>query len=174
MKTIRRVGLVAVSAMASLAFLGVTSAAAFPPAGTAVSGVDDGRGIDFGTLTSCRASLSGHVTGHEMFGGGTISVDQISFTGCSSGATVTANDLPWTIGTDATLGAVLYPNDVSITTSRGTCRYSGDLLGYTNGSGTWFLNGPVFQRAAGCGGADQLATRIGARLSDAQGNPVGL
>jgi hypothetical protein len=53
-----------------------------PPAvGTAVTGVDGGRGIDFGGLTTCRASLAGHVTGLEMFGGGTISVDRISFTG---------------------------------------------------------------------------------------------
>ena len=174
MYTIKRVGFAVVSALASLAFLGVTSAAAFPPVGSAVSGVDNGRGISIGGLTTCGVSFNGHVTGLETFGGGTISVDRISFTGCSSGATVTANDLPWTLGTDATLSSVLYPNDVSITTSRGTCRYSGDLLGYTNGAGTWFLNGPVFQRAAGCGGADQLTTSVGAQLRDSQGNPVGL
>jgi hypothetical protein len=114
------------------------------------------------------------MTGVETFGGGTISIDRISFSGCSSGATVTANALPWTLGTDATLAAVLYPNDVSIATSRGTCRYSGDLLGYTSGTGVWFLNGPVFQRAAGCGGADQLSTRVTLHLSDPAGNPVGL
>lgn len=173
MDTIKRIGLAVVCAGA-IALVAATPAAAFPPVGTTVTGVDDGRGIDFGALTNCRASLRGHVTGQEMWGGGTISVDRVAFTGCSSGAAVTANDLPWTLGTAPTLAAVMYPNHVSITTSRGTCRYSGDLQGYTNGSGTWFLSGHVFQRAAGCGGADQLPTRVTLRLTDANGNPVGL
>jgi hypothetical protein len=173
MDTIKRFGLAVVCA-GSLALVAVTPAAAFPPIGTAVTGVDDGRGIDFGGVTTCRMSLGGRVTSLETFGGGTIAVDRISFTGCSSGATAIANSVPWTIGTDATLAAVLYPNDVSITTSRGTCRYSGDLLGATNGSGTWFLTGPVFQRTTGCGGADQLPTRVALRLTDPAGNPLGL
>jgi hypothetical protein len=145
-----------VCAVGMLAFLGVGSAAAFPPIGTAVTGADDGRGFDFGGLTTCSVSVGGHVTGQEQFGGGSISLDQVSFTACSSGATVTVNALPWTLGTAPTLSAALFPADVNITTSQGTCRYSGSLLGYTNGSGTWFFTEPVFQRTAGCGGADQL------------------
>jgi hypothetical protein len=173
MTTIKRIGLAMVCA-GSLALVAVTPAAAFPPIGTPVTGVDDGRGIDYGALANCSVSLRGHVTGVEMWGGGTISVDRISFTGCSSGATVTANAMPWTIGTDPTLASVLYPNDVTITTSRGTCRYSGDLLGSTNGAGTWSLIGPVFRRTAGCGGGDQFTSRVGLRMSDSNGNPLGL
>jgi hypothetical protein len=173
MNTIKRIGLAMVCA-GSLTLIAAAPAAAFPPIGTAVTGVDDGRGIEYAGLTTCSTSLSGHVTGVEMFGGGSISVDRISFTGCSSGAAVAANSLPWTIGTDATTASVLYPNDVTITTSRGTCRYSGDLLGTTNGSGTWNLIGPVFQRSAGCGGADQFTNRVSLRLFDSEGNPLGM
>jgi hypothetical protein len=173
MNTFKRFGLALVCA-GSLALVAVTPAAAFPPIGTAVTGVDDGRGIDFGALTNCRASLSGHITGVEMWGGGTIGVDRISFTGCSSGVRVTANALPWTIGTDPTLASVLYPNDVNITTSRGTCRYSGSLLGSTNGAGTWWFIADIYQRAAGCGGPEQFTNRAAFRLSDANGNPLGL
>jgi hypothetical protein len=173
-KRIKSVGLIAMSALGLLASLGVQSAAAFPPVGTEVSGVDDGRGIDFGGLTTCRVSMSGRVTGLETFGGGTISFDRVSFAGCSAGATVSANALPWTLGTSSTLTAGLFGVDVSITTSRGTCRYSGGLLGYTNGAGTWFLNGDVYQRVAGCGGARQLTARLTEHVRDADGNPVGL
>jgi hypothetical protein len=171
--TIKRVAVAAACATGSLALLGVSSAAAFPPVGTAVTGVDDGRGIEFRGLTTCHASLSGRVTSLEMFGGGAISVERVSFTGCG-GASVTANGLPWTLGTDATTAAVLFTPDVSITTSRGTCRYSGDLLGATNGSGRWSLIGDVYQRAAGCGGPGQSTASVALRLTDSNGNPVGL
>jgi hypothetical protein len=174
MNTIVRVAVAAVCAVGSLAWLGVGSAAAFPPVGSVVRGVDDGRGIAFGGLTTCRVSLSGRVTRVEMFGGGAIEVDRVSFTGCSSSTTVTANSLPWTLGTDALAAAALYTPDVSITTSRGTCRYSGNLLGTTNGAGTWNLIGDVYLQAGGCGGAGQLTTRVALRLTDSNGNPVGM
>jgi hypothetical protein len=172
MSTIRRIALIGACVLGSLALLGVPSAAAFPPIGTPVTGADDGRGIDFGGVTNCRLSLNGRVTGQETFGGGTIGVDRIAFTGCSSGATVSVNALPWTLGTAPTLASIFYVVDVNITTSRGTCRYSGDLLGYSNGIDTWFVTGPLFQRSAGCGAAEQLDTHVGVQPTDPDGNPV--
>jgi hypothetical protein len=34
--------------------------------------------------------------------------------------------------------------------------------------------GRARERAAGCGGADQLTARVGERLSDPEGTPIGL
>jgi hypothetical protein len=172
MNTIKRIGLAVVCA-GSLALVVAAPAAAFPPVGTDVTGVEGGRGIEFGALTTCGVSLSGVVTRQEMFGGGEIRVDRIAFTGCSSGASVTANALPWSLGADPTAAAGLGPVDVNITTSRGACRYSGNLLGSITELGSWFVSGDVRQRAAGCGGADQLATSVGLRVRDSEGNPVG-
>jgi hypothetical protein len=85
---------------------------------------------------------------------------------------VTANGLPWTLGTAPNLAAAFYTPDVNITTTRGTCRYSGSMQGWTNGTGTWFLNGHVFRRTAGCSG--DLPTRVTLSLRDSEGRPVGL
>jgi hypothetical protein len=172
MNALKRIGAAGVCA-ASLVVAAATPAAAFPPIGSSVTGTSDGRGIDFGALTTCRMSLSGRVTGHEMWGGGTIAFDRIAFTNCSSGATVTANALPWTLGTGPTLAAAMYPPDVDIATGRGTCRYSGYLLGSTDGAGTWWQTGDVYMRTAGCGGAEDLPTRVTLSLRDSDGKPVG-
>ena len=173
MFTMKRIGVGAVCA-AALALAAAAPAAAFPPVGTAVSGEADARGFDFGALTTCRLTLGGQVTSQEMWGGGTIRVDRVAFTDCSNGATVTANGLPWTLGTASNLAAAFYPPDVNITTARGTCRYSGSMQGWTNGSGTWFLNGDVYRRTAGCGGFDDLRTRVTLNLRDSDGRPIGL
>jgi hypothetical protein len=171
MATIKKVRLAAMCA-GSLALVAAAPAAAFPPVGSTVTGVDDGRGFDFGALTTCHVSLGGTVTSQDPWGGGTIRVDRTSFTGCTSGVTVTANSLPWTLGTDSTAAAALYPLDVNITTSRGTCRYSGSLLGSTNGAGTWWFTESVFKRTSGCGGADDLRTRVTLNLRDSAGQPL--
>jgi len=173
MTTMRRLGAGALCATA-LALAAAAPAAAFPPVGTAVTGEADTRGFDFGALATCRLTLGGQVTGHEMFGGGTIRLDRLAFTDCSNGATVTANSLPWTLGTAPSLAAAFYPTDVNITTARATCRYAGSMQGWTNGTGTWFLNGDVFRRTAGCGRVDQLRTRVTLSLRDSDGRPVGL
>jgi hypothetical protein len=173
MLIIKKLGLAAMCA-GSLALVAAMPAAAFPPVGSTVTGVDDGRGFDFGALTTCHVSLGGTVTSQDPWGGGGIRVNRVSYTGCTSGVTVTANSLPWTLGTDPTLAAALYPLDVSITTSRGTCRYSGSLLGSTNGAGTWWFTESVFKRTSGCGGADDLRTRVTLNLRDSTGRPVRL
>jgi hypothetical protein len=169
--TIKRFGLAVVCA-GSLALVAAAPAAAFPPVGTPVTGADPGTGIAFGELTTCSVGLSGVVTRQEMFGGGEIRVDRIAFTGCSSGASVTATALP-SLGADPLASAGFGPIDVAIATSRGTCRYSGSLLGGIAELGSWFVSGDLRQAAAGCGGADRLATSVGLRVRDAAGNPVG-
>jgi 2-polyprenyl-6-methoxyphenol hydroxylase-like FAD-dependent oxidoreductase len=123
-------------------------------------------------MTSCGdMAFTGHITSNNRtYGnlGGTFQIDRASFENCS-GAKVTAN-LPLSFSVDPAGGYGLY-YDVDITTSSGTCRYSGGLWS-SGGFGSANIGGDMYRRTAGCGGPSQFPIRFGLFYTDTQGGEL--
>jgi hypothetical protein len=165
--------LASLCALAVLALAAATPASAFTnwPAGT-VTGVDDGRGVDIGDLTTCSVSFRGPLLWDAgMWYGGQIDVDELSFANCTGGGRVKVNDVAqraW--GIDGTLSTVLYGIDIDVTTPKGTCRYTGTMYGshYTDRA---HHSGPLYRQSGGCGGDGSEQGRVSLFVRDANGDP---
>jgi hypothetical protein len=162
-----------VCALAVLALAAATPASAFTnwPEGT-VTGVDDGRGFDIGELTTCSTSWRGPLLWDAgMWYGGQIDVDELSFSNCTGGARVSANEVDqraW--GIDGTLSTVLYGIDINVTTPKGTCRYTGTMYGHHYGDRAHHY-GPLYRKSSGCGGDSSEQGRLSMFVRDANGDP---
>jgi hypothetical protein len=160
-------------ALAVLAAAGATPASAFThwPVGT-VTGVDDGRGFAIGDLTTCSVSFRGPLLWDAgRWFGGQIDVAELSFASCTEGVRVKVNDVQqraW--GIDGTLSTVLYGIDIDVTTSKGTCRYTGTMYGshYTDRANHV---GPLFRQGGDCGGSSSEDSWVSLFVRDANGNP---
>jgi hypothetical protein len=163
----------AVCASVVMALAAAAPASAFTnwPAGT-VTGVDDGRGIAIGELTTCSASFRGHLQWDAgMWQGGVIAVDELTFANCTGGAHVSANAVAqraW--GIDGTLSTVLYGIDLNVTTPSGTCRYTGTMYG-SHPFDRAHHSGPLFRQSGDCGGASSEGGRISLLVRDSNGSP---
>ena len=109
----------------------------------------------FGSLVRCQNVFTGPVTGDD--GGGPIvaRIDGVTFNFCQAGATVSPNALPWTLNLHQA-GYTIEGFDVDITTSGGTCRYTGMVHGVAQFPGVYDLRGLLTRRNSGCGGPAQL------------------
>jgi hypothetical protein len=170
-------GLIAVSVVAAPALVGGTPAFAASdnlPEGSMIRGIQVGNGTHFGDLTTCTESFRGRVMESGSSGDGfTVGIDEFSFTQCDGGTRVTLNNMPDSLTVDAVALWSIRPMDVNITTSRGTCRYTGslgDTTGFFSGTqlrGTGFLH----RRSDGCGGPRSLQVTQAQALLDADGDP---
>lgn len=118
----------------------------------------------FVAVTRCANQFTGHVTvDGGAAKGGEASIDSAAFTNCDSGVAVTPRSLPWTLTLTPSRTIAVRNVDIDITTQRGTCRYSGDLLNgfYDNTLGLYNLNGVLSRRSSGCGVGDTLGIDTG-------------
>lgn len=110
-------------------------------------------------LPSCSDLFKGPVTSDD--GGGNIvaSINSFSMT-CDQGISVTPNALPWTLnahwtGGDPGNSYTIEGIDLNVTTSQGTCRYTGSVTGTAMDQG-WYLDGTLSRQSTGCGGDAQV------------------
>jgi hypothetical protein len=162
----------AAPAAAALLLAVVPSASAFShDVGT--TGVGKFSPITFDRLTACdNMAFTGHVTSNDRtYGtlGGTFQIDQASFTNCTPGTKVRPN-LPFSFSVDPA-GGYGVGLDVSISTTSGTCRYSGGLWG-AGGFGSANVGGDMYRRTTGCGGPSQFEVRLGLAYTDAAGGTL--
>jgi hypothetical protein len=162
----------AITVAATLALTVTSSALAFHhEVGT--TGVGTLSPVSLGGLTSCdRMSFTGHITSNfRTFGdlGGSFQLDRATFENCTAGTRVTMN-LPVGFSVDPA-GGYSVGLDVNVTNARGTCRYSGSLLG-SGGFSAGNVGGDVYRLNGGCGGPSQFFVRAMLRYSDAQGGEL--
>jgi hypothetical protein len=108
--------------------------------------------------TSCDDVLKGPVTADDGNGNIVASINSFSMT-CDQGVSVTPNALPWTLtahgnntpGSTFTIAGI----DVNITTSQGTCRYTGSVNATAMDQG-YDMTGTLSRLSAGCGGDAQV------------------
>jgi hypothetical protein len=162
----------AMTVAATLALTVTSSAPAFHhEVGT--TGVGAVGPISLGGLTTCdRMSFTGHIASNfRTFGdlGGSFRLDTAAFENCTSGTRVTMN-LPVGFSVDPA-GGYSVGLDVNITNARGTCRYSGSLLGSGGFRGA-NVGGDVDRLSGSCGGPSQFFVRTMLRYSDVQGGEL--
>jgi hypothetical protein len=107
-------------------------------------------------LTSCDDEFTGPVTADDGNGGIVASLDSVSFPHCNTGTSVTANALPWTLKLQENQEATIEGFDVTITTTQGTCRYTGTLSGAMAFQDVYTLSGTLTRQTGSCGGTDQI------------------
>lgn len=162
MNRLVNIGLVTVAASAAAVLAAPSSAAAVGDPvhgwGGAMSFTNQSNPLT--NLTSCSNEFHGHLTADNGAGAGTtVSVDDISFT-CESGTRVTPHALPWTFRITSG-GDVLAGVNVDITTSRGTCQYSGDLVsGAAQFPNVYSITGSLSRRSTGCGGTNPIGVAV--------------
>lgn len=109
-------------------------------------------------VTTCGDLFEGPVTSDNGNGGIVASIDDFSMN-CDQGVTVTPNALPWTLKAqgDNTLESTFTVQgiDVNITTSQGTCRYTGSVSGQALDQG-YYMTGTLSRQSTGCGGDAQV------------------
>jgi hypothetical protein len=162
----------AMTVAATLALTTTSSALAFHhEVGT--TGVGTLSPISLASLTSCdRMSFTGHIKSNfRLYGdlGGSFQLDKAVFENCTAGTRVTLN-LPVGFSVDPA-GGYSVGLDVNITNARGTCRYSGSLLG-SGGVSAANVGGDVYLLSSGCGGPSQFPVRTMLRYTDAQGGEL--
>ena len=108
--------------------------------------------------TTCSDVFKGPVTSDDGHGGIVAGVDEFSMS-CDQGVTVTPNALPWTLTAQGnnTPGSsfTVHGIDVNITTSQGTCRYTGSVSGRALDQG-YYMTGTWSRQSTGCGGDAQI------------------
>ncbi|MBN6544864.1 hypothetical protein, partial [Actinacidiphila bryophytorum] len=161
-----QLGALGAGAAAAL-FLGATQAspaAASPAGATQVPTVVGYTGWDtsLGGVTheyfapSCGDVFRGSVTSSDGSGDVVARIDSFTMT-CDEGVTVAPHSLGWTFtstsgGRSFTLAGI----DLDITTSQGTCRYTGSVQGTEDDQGLYFMTGTLDRQSAGCGGDPQI------------------
>jgi hypothetical protein len=177
-RKITKLSLVAASALTVPTFVAVTPAsAATMPVGSPIRGVQAGDGTRLGTLTTCVESFRGRVTsdpGPDT--GGTVAIDEFAFTNCTNGARVSLNTRPRTLSINSIGLWIITPMDIDVRTSRGTCRYTGNLgdqTGFFTGV-TLSGAGTLYRKSSGCGGPGSINATQFERLLDRNGDPAPL
>lgn len=108
--------------------------------------------------TSCGDVFKGPVTSDDGNGNIAASINSFSMS-CDQGVSVTPNALPWTLtahgnntpGSTFTITGI----DVNITTSLGTCRYTGSVSAVAMDQG-YDMTGTLSRQSTGCGGDAQV------------------
>jgi hypothetical protein len=151
-----KMGVAAAAAVAALVLFIAPQASASASAGSSVHGFSS-SGLRFVGLTTCQDEFTGPVTSDDGSGGIAARIDRISFTTCDAGASVTPNALPWTLKLQEDSNYTIEGFNVTITTPRGICRYSGSVRGDMQfPGGAYNLTGSLTRNTAGCGGSDRL------------------
>lgn len=175
----RALGIAALPAVAAALMFGASPASAFQhPVGTKFIGGTGAGSIQFGSLTACRMSFTGHVTiSYTEFGGlgGAGDIDSMPFSDCVPGTSVTANIpmFPGSPGADFgvdPVGSTSLSLDLNITTRSGTCHYTGGEAGVGNGVSAAPMTGSLTRRTAGCGGPGEIDFKSGITYSAADGS----
>lgn len=103
--------------------------------------------------TDCGDVFKGPVTSDDGNGDVVASIGNFSMN-CNQGVSVTPNAMPWTFnlhGGVFTIEGI----DVNITTSQGTCRYTGSVQGSPEDQG-YYMTGTLSRQSTGCGGDAQV------------------
>lgn len=110
---------------------------------------------DNSILAQCQNQFSGHVASDD---GSRVkaAIDTVSIT-CGGGTRVTANALPWSLDLLRDRGYTITGVDLNLTTSKGTCRYTGSVNGVMEfPDGVYDLRGSLTRQSGTCGGTDRL------------------
>ncbi|GAA3539447.1 hypothetical protein GCM10022419_019360 [Nonomuraea rosea] len=168
MITARRLTTLGVTIVALLGFGAVPPASAFAPVNSPVRAAGPMTFAQqrpaFSAVARCSNEFSGRVTADRGTGrGGEARIDRISFANCDSGLAVTPRALPWALALDSSRTITLRNVDIDVRTSRGTCRFTGDLLNgfFDNTLGLYNISGVLHRRSAGCGVGDTLGLDTG-------------
>ncbi len=156
-----RLGVVAGTATAALGLLaGPQASAATGRTAEAYTGWDTSlSGVTHQQFaTSCGDVFKGPVTSDDGNGNVVAGINSFSMS-CDQGVSVTPNALPWTLtahgnntpGSSYTIAGI----NVNITTSQGTCRYTGSVSGTAMDQG-YFMTGTLSRQSTGCGGDAQV------------------
>ena len=131
-------------------------------ASTAAEGVHGftSTGMDFlnsdnSVLAQCQNEFSGRVTSDD---GSHVKarIDTMSIS-CAGGTRVTANALPWALDLQRDRGYTIAGVDVNLSTSKGTCRYTGAVNGVMEfPNGVYDMRGSLTRQSGSCGGTDRL------------------
>jgi hypothetical protein len=107
------------------------------------------------SVTTCQILWQGPVTSNDGNGNVAANIDSSS-TSCDQGVSVTSNTQPWALNFHSgifTIDGI----DVNITTSQGTCRYTGSVKGIaTDQTNLYMVSGTLSQQSTGCGGDAQI------------------
>ncbi|WP_329481442.1 hypothetical protein OG555_04705 [Kribbella sp. NBC_01484] len=154
-----KVRIAAGAAAAALAFAAAPQASA-SAAAKSVHGFTS-TGMEFinsdnSVLAECGNQFSGRVTADD--GGGEVKAAIDNFiVSCNDGTRVTPNALPWTLDLLKDRGYTIDGVDLNITTSKGTCRYTGTVNGVMEfPDGVYDLRGSLTRRSGTCGGSETL------------------
>ena len=136
------------------------SAAPVPPTRfTSVKGFSEDR-LNFGSLGACQDVFTGPVTFQNPTGHIKADIDSVTYNFCDSGFSVTANALPWKLDLQRNVSYTISGVDVDITTTEGTCRYTGTIDGLGEGADhfpdVYDTRGTLNRQTTGCGGPDQI------------------
>jgi hypothetical protein len=105
---------------------------------------------------SCGDVFRGPVTSSDGSGDVVARIDSFTMS-CDEGVTVAPHSLGWTFtSTGAGRSFTLAGIDLDITTSQGTCRYTGSVQGTKDDQGLYFMTGTLERGSAGCGGDPQI------------------
>jgi hypothetical protein len=148
-----KLGVAVVAAVAALA-VAVPSASASLPA-SSVKGFSEDR-TTFGSLAACQNIFTGPATFDNHIGRIKADIKSVTFNFCDTGTSVTANALPWKLDLQRDDSYAISGVDVNITTSQGTCRYTGSIDGVGQFPDVYDLRGTLNRQTAGCGGPDQI------------------
>jgi hypothetical protein len=150
-------GLAVVAAVAALAVAAPPASAARPT--KSVNMFSEDRTL-FGLLAACQNIFRGPVTFDNHIGRIKADINSVTFNFCDTGTSVTANALPWKLDLQRDISYTISGVDVNITTSQGTCRYTGSINGLGQGAenfpDVYDLRGTLNLQTAGCGGPDQI------------------
>jgi hypothetical protein len=148
-----KLGVAVVATVAALAIAAPSASASLPA--SSVKGFSEDR-TTFGSLAACQNVFTGPVTFDNHIGRITADIESVTFNFCDTGISVKANALPWKLDLQRDDSYTISGVDVSITTSQGTCRYSGSIDGVGQFSGVYDLRGTLNLQTAGCGGPNQI------------------
>lgn len=171
-RTVWRAVTGAQAAIAALAILaGPASAATGGASGTLNNKMYGSLGFEglpgTSSFVACDNLFQGHVTSTNRNSPTTV-IDQATIDNCTQGVSVTAADLPWTLAFHNTYDThgnlsnsqfTLKPFDMNITTSQGTCRYTGTASGTLSNppeADQYTLHATLTRQTAGCGGDSQI------------------
>jgi hypothetical protein len=149
------------AAVAALAFVAAPQASASASAATGSVHGFTSSGMEFinsdnSVLGECGNQFSGRVRSDDGSGHVIAAIDTIAID-CSDGTRVTANALPWTLDLLKDRSYTIAGVNLSITTSKGTCRYAGQLNGGMQfPGGVYDLRGSLTRQSGACGGTAQL------------------
>ncbi len=100
------------------------------------------------------------MTFHNQIGRIKADIESVTFNFCDTGTSVKANALPWKLDLQRDASYTISGVDVNVTTSQGTCRYTGSIDGVGQGAqffpDVYDLRGTLNLQTAGCGGPDQI------------------